>query len=190
MGCNKIARANTCAATGDYSAPMETFSGLPAHPLFVHAPLVLLPLVALLTVIACVRSGWHRRWTIPLTAATGVLLVMLFASNESGEFLAEELGLQRAVGDHEELAEQTMILTLLMFLGHVAAVVLSRLARRARGARALAENTDEPTTTASWLLPTSTVIRFGTAAVAVLATFWIFRTGHEGASVVWDGWNN
>ncbi len=40
---------------------MDTVFGLPTHPLAVHGPVVLLPLVALATVVLAVRERWRSR---------------------------------------------------------------------------------------------------------------------------------
>ena len=41
---------------------MDTFAGLPAHPLLVHAPVVLVPVVALLVILMIVRPQWLERF--------------------------------------------------------------------------------------------------------------------------------
>jgi hypothetical protein len=57
-------REDACASTSlpSYPTCVDTISGLPAHPLLVHIPVVLLPLAALGVVGMALRSSWHRRY--------------------------------------------------------------------------------------------------------------------------------
>lgn len=73
----------------------DTISGLPVHPLAVHAVVVLLPLMALVTVAVTARSRWRPalRWVV--LADAGVL-VAAFVAKESGERLQARLGGQIA----------------------------------------------------------------------------------------------
>ena len=48
-----------------------TVGGLPAHPLIVHAVVVLIPLSALGAVAVAIRAGWNRPYA-PLVAAGAV----------------------------------------------------------------------------------------------------------------------
>ena len=34
---------------------------LPAHPLLIHAPIVLLPIAAILTIVLAFKPAWRRR---------------------------------------------------------------------------------------------------------------------------------
>ncbi|WP_265445232.1 DUF2231 domain-containing protein [Flexivirga meconopsidis] len=87
----------------------DTINGLPAHPLIVHATVVLVPLAALAVILHALWPAARRR----LGAATPVLavvgLVLTWLTIGAGEALAHDLGpagKSPAVERHEHLAEQ------------------------------------------------------------------------------------
>jgi hypothetical protein len=41
---------------------MDTLFGLPAHPLLVHMPIVLIPLAAIGVVVMLIKPAWHQRY--------------------------------------------------------------------------------------------------------------------------------
>ena len=66
---------------------MDTLFGLPAHPLLVHVPIVLLPLAAIGVVVMLIRPSWHRRyrWVVLGLGVAGALGATLAA--QAGEEL-------------------------------------------------------------------------------------------------------
>ncbi len=158
---------------------METLFGLPAHSLIVHAPIVLLPIAALATVVLAVRPAWRTRTNWWMVGVLFAVVAMLFLAKNSGE--AFEAALQSGrVDRHEDLANTTFVLTLLWFVAYTALVGYEFFQRRNTPTSAgAAANAGEP-------IP---AVRYGLAALAallaVLATIWLIRTGHEGTDVVW-----
>ena len=70
---------------------MDTISGLPAHPLLVHIPVILIPVAAVGVIIMAIKPAWHRRYrwavlALGLAATIGTIL----AAN-AGEGLEEGL---------------------------------------------------------------------------------------------------
>jgi hypothetical protein len=155
---------------------MNNISGLPSHPLFIHAAIVLIPLLAVITVVLVVRSSWRAKWGIPVTIANllslGYLSVLVM---ESGEHLAQKLKMGKAIQEHEELAEMTRLMLAVMFLGLLSLVIVDRLRAKLSTAG----------TAPSWAKPVASVASAATIIVAVLMVIWMFRTGHEGARVTW-----
>ena len=150
---------------------MKTIFDLPAHPLFVHLPIVLLPIVAAGAIILLFRTSWRVPAAPALAAATAVTAISAVLAARSGDELnaALEDRIGDLAADHQALGETTVWLTLAFFigtLGVVATVRSSRVAER-RGLQ--------------------TVTLAATVVLGVLATVWMIRTGHEGASIVWDG---
>src|SRR3954449_264738 len=68
----------------------DTISGLPVHALVVHAVVVLLPLMSLVTIAVAVRRSWRSAapWVVLADAA---VVALAFAAKESGEVLQERL---------------------------------------------------------------------------------------------------
>jgi len=159
---------------------------LPAHPLLIHAPIVLLPIAAILTIVLTLKPAWRRRAGWFSFSGVFVVTVLLFGAKESGESFSDAL--DSAFGEgaididrHEELGNMTFVLTLVWLAAMFALTMWEAVQRR--GA------TDASGTTDTALTP-SPYVSYGLSALAslfaVLATIWLIRTGHEGAEVVWS----
>jgi len=101
---------------------LDTFFGLPMHPLIVHATEVIVPTAAVVIVLAALWPRF-RRWArfLPLgLALAAVVLVPL--STESGQSLEERVAETRLVETHVDLAEG--LLPWVIGLVVVAAVLL------------------------------------------------------------------
>ncbi len=155
---------------------MESLFGVPGHPLFVHLPMVVVPVAALAAAVLAFSPDVRRRLSGWLAAFVGVGLVGTFLAIESGEAFQEVL--EDRIGDvaetHEQLGRQTMILVALFFVGSVITAAVDRLS----GPTADGAN-------GQLRLPAS-VLAVGTALLGLLAGVWMLRTGHEGIRVVWD----
>jgi uncharacterized membrane protein len=153
---------------------------LPAHPLLIHAPIVLLPIAAIVTIVLFVKPTWRATagwWPLALLA---VVVVLMFGAKESGEALIDAY--DRANGEgavdidqHQSLAETTFVMTLVWLVVLAALTVIEQVERLRTGAlAAVASNA------------TVRQILSGLAAlIGVLATVWLIRTGHEGSTSVW-----
>ncbi|MEZ5411178.1 MAG: DUF2231 domain-containing protein [Acidimicrobiales bacterium] len=150
---------------------MKTFLGLPAHPLFVHAPLVLVPLVALAAVTLALRPSWRRRCSTALAVAALVAMVATFLAMQSGEAFEPAVRDIVNLDTHKSLAQTTRLLVVVFFLGSAAAAALDRM----RG--------DER----PWADKAAQAVVAVTAVMGVAGSVWMARTGHEGARLVWDG---
>lgn len=167
------------------SARMEKIFDLPAHPLLVHTPVVLAPIICLALIAALVRPTWRERiGRLPLWASI-VLTVAMFMAKESGEKFEEGLVADagfdaKAIHKHAELGDQTFLLTVLLLI--VVAAVTGYAWRSTRPT--LSNDSTGSSSLPRWLLP---VLSAGATVVSVLVVIWTIRTGHEGAKVVWDG---
>jgi len=150
----------------------DLIAGLPIHALAVHAAVVLLPLTAIGTVAATGVERWRpalRWWVI----ADAVMVVVAFATKESGEQLQDRLKQvsgEVVAHDHGEMGELVPLFAVVLVVAAVIAYVLvGRLAvgepvpGRRRGAA---------------------VALVGLAATATIA--WTAAVGHSGASSVWS----
>lgn len=158
---------------------METLFGLPAHSLLVHAPIVLLPVAAIATIVMAVRPSWRARAHWWMVAVLFSVVAMVYLAKDSGE--AFEAAFEGAVDvdRHSDLANTTFILTLLWFVAYAALVGYEFAMRRtARSAGAAARDTGPMPAVSHSLAALAAVL-------AVLATIWLIRTGHEGTDVVW-----
>lgn len=159
-------------------AELETLNGLPAHPLIVHLPVMMIPLALVGAFVALVRPSW-RSWATPVTAtfallgAVGVQLAIM--SGEGLEELAGEEG--AAIERHAQLAEQARPLVVVFLLVVAAAAVAVYLSQRDP------EGTQPRTALARKAVAPLLVLSVLTGG---LATAWVYRTGHTGAESVWE----
>lgn len=159
------------------SAPVDIndLFGIPAHPLFVHLPIVLVPLAAIGVIAMVVRPslrpalGWITAGVLGL-ATLGLQLAM-----GSGEQLQERVPETALVRSHRQLAEQARPMVGLFFLA-VAAWVWIDHRRRTRPEEA------EPS---HWVARAATPVMVAAVGLGVLSTVWVTRTGHEGARATW-----
>lgn len=141
----------------------DTITGLPVHALVVHATVVLVPLMAVLTVVVALRDRLRDRYAVWVAAADAVLILLVFVTKRSGEDLQRRLGGDVAV-EHGRLGS-----SLIWFaVGLFAAALLVVATRRRHGA---------PRAVASGL----TLVAAGALVV------WTVRVGDSGAREVWGG---
>ena len=139
-----------------------TVAGLPLHVLVIHAVVVLLPLMALLTVLTAVRASLRERWAWWVVAGNAAILVLTLVAKESGEDLQRALGGQIA-REHGQIGAQLPTFALVVLLGSTGIAVV-------RGRRTL-----------------QVVATVVTVLACVVAVVWTVRTGDSGARAVWEG---
>lgn len=158
--------------------------GIPAHPLVVHAVVILVPLLAVLALLLMLlRADIRRTWSLPLAAVSLVLLGITQLALTTGEQLAEATGEENEadIEEHEEHAE-TMRIVLAAMTGLLAVTgVVER--RQAPVAAASTAGAGAVTESRRSLLSGGLRAATGIAALGVVAT--TFNTGHSGAWAVW-----
>ncbi|MEI2834258.1 MAG: DUF2231 domain-containing protein [Acidimicrobiia bacterium] len=93
---------------------IENIGGIPAHPLLVHAPVVLLPLLAVCVIVASIKANWHKISSIPLAILSGVVIVTSWLAKESGGHLEERM--ETALSEkHAEYGFQFFNIALVVF---------------------------------------------------------------------------
>jgi len=160
----------------------ETAFGIPAHPLFVHAPVVLIPLLILVTLgfglVPPLRS--RLDWAVVLLGLAGP--GSAFLARLSGEAFQSRLVRNGSVSsqdlasiaNHQHYGNLTFYFS--CALGGLAIImVLVQLAarRRANGAGALA--------------PITFIVFILAVASAGATGYYVFKTGDSGAHIVWQG---
>ncbi|MFM8896797.1 MAG: DUF2231 domain-containing protein, partial [Actinomycetales bacterium] len=157
----------------DGSGPLDLVFGLPAHPLIVHLPIVVLPTaaLALIAIVLVPRFRPAFGWVVIAGLAVGAGGSLL--GKESGESLAARVGWP---GDHAQLGDR---LPLLAFALLAAAVLWCFLMRRdlAHVRQATAGQR------------TFALTRIVAAVACLLAVATIALTvavGHSGAVSVWS----
>ncbi|MDG4803058.1 DUF2231 domain-containing protein [Micromonospora sp. WMMD980] len=153
-------------------------NGLPGHVLVIHAVVVLVPLLALLTVAYGVLPRWRPRLDWAVLALAVITPILAWVATESGEELEEVLesrgypaeGL-RKIHEHSEYGE-----TLLWFTIGLAVVALLLVL----STKGYARLRDLP----RWVPIALTAVA---VVLAVFALVYVYLTGDSGAQTVWDG---
>jgi hypothetical protein len=149
---------------------IEELFGLPAHPLVVHAAVVLLPLAALGTVLCAAFPQARRRFA---SLTVGVALAATLAvglAQGSGEALEERIEETALVEEHEEMGESVLPWSIgVSVMAMAVAAVPFLLRRRPAASRPL----------------TATLVVLALVA-GTGATWTVIEVGHSGARATWD----
>jgi hypothetical protein len=169
-----------------------TVYGIPAHPLVVHAVVVLLPLATLGGLVIALRASWRRRFglAVLLVAAAGIGAVP--AAKLTGEQLQAALQaglppgqqLDPAVQTHAALGDDLLPFALVFGVALLLLLIAGRLADRERGAAQSAEADAQVTTTWRRVAVVAAAL---VAFTGVAATVQVVRIGHSGSAAVWQG---
>lgn len=127
-----------------------TVDGIPAHPLVVHAVLVLLPLAAVGGLVIALRAAWRRRFGYVVLALTVVAVAAVPLATTTGEELQTALALpdNQLIQKHANLGDELLPFALAFGIAVLLLVVTGRLADRERAAAlagtSAAADTPEP----------------------------------------------
>ena len=141
----------------------DTAFGLPIHPLLVHLPVVLLPLVAVGVILVVIKKDWRARFAVPLLALLAIGALGAVGAMLSGNALAVRVGVP---AQHQQLGLMLAIAALLYL---VLAGGWLLWARR--------ESDSPAKTVTGWIAAAASI---GIIVLTVL-------TGHSGASAAWSG---
>ncbi len=160
------------------------YSGLPAHPLFIHIPVVMIPL-SVIGALACVaRPRWMERYGVLLCLCAIVAMSSIFLAMQAGAAFEGALHLTgrtaQLISQHSSAAHIlafvfiafTAILILTFASGRISSGMPTGLglADRALGSRA-----------------SYGALRVVLVVLAIVAAFYVFRVGDLGAKAVWAG---
>jgi uncharacterized membrane protein len=154
---------------------MDTFNGLPAHPLLVHFVVVLLPLAAICAVLSVVWPAARRKLGVitPLLALVALVLIPLTTS--AGEALDKKTPPNSLIEKHAALGDQALIWAAPLF---VFAFVWWALHTRWSETKIDSLNT-RPRTIATALTGLVLLI------FAIGSIVMVYRIGDSGAQAVW-----
>jgi uncharacterized membrane protein len=159
---------------------MNTLFGLPAHPLLVHIPVVLLPLAALGALAIAVRPAWRPRygWLVLGVTVVGTAGAVLAAN--AGDSLEEQVGRSATVSDHADAGELARNVSLVFAVLVVAFVVGTWFLERRRTSTVGAQGQSPAP---RWLVPTLAALM---VIGGVGSLYTIVKAGHSGAKATWN----
>ncbi|SBT51589.1 DUF2231 domain-containing protein [Micromonospora auratinigra] len=153
-------------------------NGLPGHILVVHAAVVLVPLLVLVSVAYGVLPRWRPRldWAVAILAV--VTPIAAWLATESGEAFEEALEQKNypaqilaKVHEHSEYGETLRNVTFGLALAALLLLLVTSGWARIRNLP-------------RWLAPALTAV---VAVFGVLALVYVYLTGDSGAEAVWGG---
>lgn len=163
-----------------------TINGVPAHPLWVHAVVILVPLSALLLAACAAWPVVMRRAGVVLPLLALVALVSVPLATDAGEWLQEQVPETAAVERHTEMGGDLLPWSVGVFAVSVVLWVVHRgfLRRLVRlGGR-------QDGTWVDRVSLTNVAVRVGVVVLALVvgvgAVVEVYRIGDSGAKAVWQ----
>jgi hypothetical protein len=166
---------------------LETAFGIPAHPLLIHIPVILVPLLILSVIVFGFVPRLRNRldWAV---AGLGVVApISCVLARQSGIAFFGRLEREKAVSTedvskintHESFGTRTMIIAIV--LGVVALALVAVHLQRTRAAASAGTSSGSGHTVVTLAL---SVVGL---AVGIAAGYYVFKTGDTGAHIVWQG---
>lgn len=160
------------------------YSGLPAHPLFVHVPVILIPVTIVSALVFAGRPEWFSRYGIALAIVSIVAMSSVFLTMQAGAALRGELHLQghaaTLISEHSRAAHILAIVYVLF----TAVLIVTFAAQRISSGRPTGFGlVDRPLSSRAIF----TALRVVLVLVSLGAGYMTFRTGDLGAKAVWQG---
>jgi hypothetical protein len=164
---------------------LEAYGGLPAHPLLVHVPVILIPVVTIWSLLLVARPAWVQGQGLIAATVAVVALAGTILTAGAGSALRKALDLGRGgfgpvslVARHAHAADT---LRLLLF-AFVIVLILYVLARRVAAGRVL----DRAGLDRLFSAPvTARVLATLVVVLAIGCGYFVFHTGDLGAKAVW-----
>lgn len=154
---------------------LKTLTGIPAHPLLLHIPVVLIPALAAAALVFAVKPDWRRTYGIAYglgAAATTAGTVLAANAGEQWEEMISAAD-RLAIHEHAELGDTLKVVVMIFAALVILQVAIDRGALGALGERFRADRS----------LP-AVLLSVAISALAIGAGVLTVATGHEGAKAV------
>ncbi len=160
------------------------YSGLPAHPLFVHVPVVLIPTTIVAAIVFVFKPQWLSRYGIALAVVSIVAMSSIFLTMQSGAALRAALGLQgeaaKLISEHSHAAHILAIIYVLFTATLIVTFAAGRISGGMPTGLGIVDDLLSPK-------PVFTALRVVLVLLAIGGGYMCFRTGDLGAKAVWQG---
>ena len=160
------------------------YGGLPAHPLFVHVPVILIPATVLAAIVCMIKTEWFSRYGIALAVVSIAAMSSIFLTMQAGGALESALHLQgRAAHLISEHSQAAHILALI-YIAFTAIVIVTFAAQRISGGSPTGMSVLDRVLGARRMF---TTLRLVLVLLSLAAAVMVFRVGDLGARAVWQG---
>jgi hypothetical protein len=160
------------------------YSGLPAHPLFVHVPVILIPSTIVAAIIFMVRRDWFARYGIALAVVSIAAMSSIFLTMQAGAALRGALNLQgeaaKLISEHSQAAHILAI----VYVVFTATLIVTFAAHRISGGNPTGLGMVDGLLSSKSLYA---ALRVLLVVLSIGAGYMCFRTGDLGAKAVWQG---
>lgn len=158
-----------------------SFNGLPLHPLFVHAVVMLVPIATVAAIVGSLWPAARRKLGIVTPLLTLAAAASAAFTMQAGEWLEGQVKETPLVEAHTDGAEAVPPWIIFMVAAVVAQWLWFRLQEKTKAAGAAPRFTPAVSRAASWALATLVIVS-SLGATAIIAI-----VGDAGARAVWDG---
>jgi hypothetical protein len=160
------------------------YDGLPAHPLFVHVPVILIPVTIFAAIVCMVRTEWFSRYGIALAVVSIGAMSSVFLTMQAGAALRAALHLHgRAAHLISEHAQAAHILAI-VYVAFTAVLIITFASYRISGGMPTGLGILDSLLASRAIF---TGLRVLLVVLAIGAGYMTFRTGDLGAKAVWQG---
>ena len=160
------------------------YGGLPAHPLFVHVPVVLIPVTILAAIVGMVKIEWFSRYGIALAAVSIAAMSSIFLTMQAGGALESALHLRgraaHLISEHSQAAHYLAFI----YIAFTAIVIITFAAQRISGGMATGLSILDRVLRHRGAF---TGLRLVLVLLSLAAAVMVFRVGDLGAKAVWQG---
>lgn len=160
------------------------YGGLPAHPLFIHVPVILIPTTVVAAIVFVVKPQWLPRYGIALALVSIVAMSSIFLAMQAGAALRGALNLQgqtaKLISEHSHAAHILAIVYALFTATLIVTFAAQRISGGMPTGLGILDDLLSPK-------PMLTALRAVLVVLSLVAGYMCFRTGDLGAKAVWQG---
>ena len=160
------------------------YGGLPAHPLFVHVPVVLIPITVVTAIVFMVKPEWFSRYGIALAVVSIVAMSSIFLTLQAGAALRGALNLQGQAANLISQHAQAAHYLAYIYVVFTATLIITFAAQRISGGMPTGLGIVDRLLSPK---PIFAALRVALVVLSIGAGYMCFRTGDLGAKAVWQG---
>ncbi len=160
------------------------YSGLPAHPLFVHVPVILIPTTVVAAVVLMIKPEWFSRYGIALAVVSIAAMSSTFLTMQAGASLRAVLNLQGQAAILISQHAQAAHILAVVYVLFTATLIVTFAARRISSGMPTGLRIVDVLLAPKSLFAS---LRILLVLLSIGAGYMCFRTGDLGAKAVWAG---
>jgi hypothetical protein len=160
------------------------YSGLPAHPLFVHVPVILIPATVVAAIVFMAKPDWFTRYGIALAVLSIGAMSATFLTLQAGAALRGALHLQGEAATLISQHAQAAHILAIVYVAFTATLIVTFAARRISSGMLTGLGLVDQLLSRTWVF---SGLRIALVLISIGAGYMTFRTGDLGAKAVWQG---